>query len=45
MYEPGLVTLAKIIVTLVVPMGIIPLLFLFSPGADTSEPKDVFDTD
>lgn len=45
MYEAGLVTLAKIIVTLVTPMSIIPLLFLFSPGGDTSEPTEVFDTD
>ncbi len=37
--EPGLVTLAKIIGTLVFAMGVIPLVFLFSPG-DTSEPHD-----
>jgi hypothetical protein len=36
--EPGLVTLVKIIGTLVLSMGIIPLVFLFSPG-DKSEPK------
>lgn len=45
MYEAGLVTLAKIIVTLVTPMSIIPLMFLFAPGGDTAEPTDVFDTD
>lgn len=45
MYEYGLVTLAKIIVTLIIPMGVIPLLFLLWPGADTTEPTDVFDTD
>jgi hypothetical protein len=37
--EPGLVTLAKIVGTLVLAMGIIPLLFLLSPG-DRSEPVD-----
>lgn len=42
MVEPGLVTLAKIVGTLLGAMGIIPLLFLFSPG-DTSEPTDTFD--
>lgn len=37
--EPGLVTLAKIVGTLVFAMGVIPLLFLFAPG-DRSEPHD-----
>ncbi len=37
--EPGLVTLAKIVGTLVVAMSVIPLLFLFSPG-DRGEPVD-----
>ncbi len=37
--EPGLVTLAKIIGTLVFAMGVIPLVFLFSPG-DKGEPHD-----
>jgi hypothetical protein len=36
--EPGLLTLTKIVGTLVLAMGIIPLLFLFSPG-DKTEPK------
>jgi len=39
--EPGLVTLAKIIGTLVLSMGIIPLVFLFMPG-DRREPDDDF---
>ena len=42
MVEPGLLTLAKIVGTLLAAMGIIPLVFLLSPG-DTSEPKDTFD--
>jgi hypothetical protein len=42
MVEPGLVTLAKIVGTLLGAMGIIPLIFLMVPG-DTSEPKDTFD--
>lgn len=37
--EPGLVTLAKIVGTLLFAMGIIPLVFLLAPG-DKSEPKD-----
>ena len=36
--EPGLLTLTKIIGTLVIAMGMIPLLFLLVPG-DKSEPK------
>ena len=36
--EPGLVTLAKIIGTLVLGIGIVPLVFLLVPG-DKSEPK------
>ena len=43
MVEPGLVTLAKIVGTLLLAMGIIPFLFLLSPGGDKSEPKDHFD--
>ena len=43
MVEPGLVTLAKIVGTLLLAMGIIPFLFLLSPGGDKSEPKDNFD--
>lgn len=45
MYEAGLVTLTKIIATLVVPMSVIPLLFLFWPGGQVAEPDEVFDTD
>jgi hypothetical protein len=46
MVEPGLVTLAKIVGTLLVAMGVVPFLFLLSPG-DRSEPdtKDTFDGD
>ncbi|HKY34359.1 MAG TPA: hypothetical protein VJN18_00355 [Polyangiaceae bacterium] len=43
MVEPGLVTLTKIVGTLLLAMGIIPLLFLLSPGGDKNEPKDNFD--
>lgn len=43
MVEPGLVTLTKIVGTLLLAMGIIPFLFLLSPGGDKSEPKDNFD--
>jgi len=45
MFESGLVTLLKIVATLVASMSVVPLLFLSSPGADASEPKDIFDTD
>ena|GEM_PF-533057 len=46
MVEPGIVTLAKIVGTLLVAMGIVPFLFLLAPG-DRSEPevKDTFDGD
>jgi hypothetical protein len=37
--EHGLVTLAKIVGTLLFSMGIIPLVFLLAPG-DKTEPKD-----
>ncbi|HEX6765708.1 MAG TPA: hypothetical protein VF103_09530 [Polyangiaceae bacterium] len=37
--EPGLVTLAKIVGTLLFSMGVVPLIFLLSPG-DRTEPKD-----
>lgn len=43
MVEPGLVTLTKIVGTLLLAMGIIPFLFLLSPGGDKSEPRDNFD--
>lgn len=46
MVEPGFVTLAKIVGTLLVCMGIIPFVFLFAPGDRTEpEPKDTFDGD
>jgi hypothetical protein len=35
--EPGLVTLAKIVGTLLFAMGLVPWIFFLSPG-DTSEP-------
>jgi hypothetical protein len=37
--EPGLVTLAKIVGTLLFGMGLIPLVFLLAPG-DKTEPHD-----
>jgi len=37
--EPGLVTLAKIVGTLVVAIGLIPLVFLLWPGGERGEPK------
>ena len=43
MVEPGLVTLAKIVGTILLAMGVIPFLFLLSPGGDKSEPKENFD--
>jgi hypothetical protein len=43
MVEPGVVTLTKIVGTLLLAMGIIPFLFLLAPGSDSSEPKDTFD--
>ena len=45
MFEAGIITLAKIVATLVIPMASIPVMFLLSPGGDTREPEDVFDTD
>lgn len=45
MPEAGLFTLFKIVTTLVGAMSVVPLLFLFSPGQNRAEPKDVFDTD
>lgn len=38
--EPGIVTLLKIVGTLVAAISVIPLLFLFSPGAERGEPRD-----
>jgi hypothetical protein len=37
--EAGVVTLAKIVGTLLFAMGLVPWIFLLSPG-DKSEPKD-----
>jgi len=45
MPESGLLTRFKIVTTLVGAMSAVPLLFLFSPGQDRSEPKDIVDTD
>jgi hypothetical protein len=42
MVEAGLLTLAKIVGTLLFAMGVVPALFLLAPG-DRSEPKDNFD--
>jgi hypothetical protein len=42
--EPGLLTLAKIIGTLLLGIGIVPLIFLFAPG-DSSEPADRLDSE
>ncbi len=46
MVEPGIVTLAKIVGTLLLCMGVVPFLFLLAPG-DRKEPevKDTFDGD
>lgn len=45
MYEDGIVTLIKIVSTLIGAMSVVPLLFLSSPGGEKSEPEEVFDTD
>jgi len=37
--EPGLLTLCKLVGTLIFATGIIPTIFLLLPG-DRSEPKD-----
>jgi hypothetical protein len=37
--EAGLVTLLKIVSTLVVCIGTVPLLFLLAPGTERSEPE------
>jgi hypothetical protein len=41
--EAGLVTLAKIVCTLVGAMSLVPLMFLILGGGDRSEPKETFD--
>lgn len=42
--EPGLVTLAKIVGTLLFAIGLVPVIFLLAPG-DRSEPKDRLDSE
>ena len=44
MVEPGVVTLMKIVGTLLFCMGVIPFVFLLVPG-DRTEPTDTFDGD
>jgi len=44
MYEYGLLTLAKIVTTLVVSMSVVPMLFLLLGKGDRSEPKEDFDS-
>ena len=44
MPEPGLVTLVKIVGTLLGAMGVVPFLFLLAPG-DRKEPNETFDGD
>ena len=38
--EPGLVTLAKIVGTLILAIGTIPMLFLLWPSGSRAEPAD-----
>jgi hypothetical protein len=38
--EPGLVTLAKIVGTLIAAIGLIPVVFLLWPSGDRSEPTE-----
>jgi len=38
--EPGLVTLAKIVGTLLLSIGLIPIVFLLWPSGDRSEPTE-----
>ncbi|HEY4106566.1 MAG TPA: hypothetical protein VGM44_21845 [Polyangiaceae bacterium] len=46
MVELGVVTLAKIVGTILLASGLIPFLFLFSPGAKSEPaPEDTFDGD
>lgn len=42
--EPGLVTLLKILGTLLGAIGLVPVIFLLS-GGDKSEPKDRLDSE
>ena len=38
--EPGLVTLAKIVGTLLFGMGVVPIIFLLAPGDKTEPPEE-----
>jgi hypothetical protein len=38
--EPGLVTLVKIVGTLILAIGVIPMVFLLWPSGDRSEPRE-----
>jgi hypothetical protein len=42
--EPGLVSLVKIVGTLVFSMSVVPLLFLLFGGGERAEPKEDFDS-
>lgn len=44
MYEYGLLTLAKIVTTLVVSMSVVPMLFLLLGKGERAEPKEDFDS-
>lgn len=37
--EPGFITLAKIVGTLITCISLVPLLFLLSPGSERGEPE------
>lgn len=38
--EPGLVTLAKIVGTLLFGMGVVPIIFLLAPGYKGEPPEE-----
>ena len=42
--EPGLVSLVKIVCTLVFSMSVVPMLFLLLGGGERAEPKEDFDS-
>ena len=44
MYEPGLVSLVKIVATLVVSMSVVPMLFLLLGKGERAEPEEDFDS-